>query len=67
MTLNPTTGVISGTPTTAGTYAYTAKVVNSLGNTASTPSGGCTITVLPTGKTFSIGPSSMEGAITSQR
>src|SRR5450755_3252119 len=29
LTLNPTTGVISGTPTTAGTYAFTVKVVDS--------------------------------------
>src|SRR5450755_2233316 len=34
LTLNPTTGVISGTPTTAGTYAFTVKVVDSLGATA---------------------------------
>ncbi len=29
LTLDPTTGVISGTPTTAGTYAYTVKVTGS--------------------------------------
>jgi hypothetical protein len=45
ITLNPATGVISGTPTTAGTYNYTAKVVDSLGKTATTPSAGCTITI----------------------
>lgn len=29
LTLDPTTGVISGTPTTAGTYAYTVQVTGS--------------------------------------
>ena len=33
LTLNSSTGVISGTPTTAGTYTWTSKVVDGRGNT----------------------------------
>ena len=43
LTLNPSTGAITGSPTTAGTYSYTAKVTDSLGATAF--SSGCTITI----------------------
>ncbi len=43
LTLNTTTGVISGTPTTAGTYNFTSKVVDSQGSTDTTY---CTIVVL---------------------
>lgn len=43
LSLNPTTGLISGTPTKAGTFTYTAQVTDSAGNIAATPSGGCTI------------------------
>lgn len=35
LTLSPTTGVISGTPTVTGTYAFTAKVTDNGGRTAS--------------------------------
>ena len=34
LTLNASTGLISGTPTTAGTYPYTAQVEDSLDNIA---------------------------------
>jgi hypothetical protein len=43
LTLNATTGAITGTPTTAGTYTYVAKVTDSTGATALTSS--CTITI----------------------
>ena len=39
VTLNSSTGVISGTPTTAGSYSYTAKVVDSASNTATSSCG----------------------------
>jgi hypothetical protein len=42
LTLNSSTGVISGTPTTAGTYTFTSKVVDSKGNSDTTT---CTIVV----------------------
>jgi len=45
LTLNTTTGAITGTPTTAGTYTFTVKVTDSIGQTGST---SCTITI-PTG------------------
>ncbi len=34
LSLDPATGVISGTPTTSGTFVYTAQVTDSLGQTA---------------------------------
>ena len=43
LTLNTSTGVISGTPTTAGTYTFTAKVVDSKGNS---DTDTCTIVVI---------------------
>ena len=42
LTLNATTGVISGTPTVAGTYKFTAQVKDSLG---STDTASCSITI----------------------
>ncbi len=42
MTLNTTTGTISGSPTTAGTYTFTSKVVDANGNT---DTATCTIVV----------------------
>jgi hypothetical protein len=44
LTLDPSTGAITGTPTTAGPYTFTAKVVDSAGNTATTV---CGITIAP--------------------
>jgi len=43
LTLNPTTGVISGTPSKAGTYTFTAKVVDTNG---SSDTDICTIVVV---------------------
>ncbi len=42
LSLNSSTGAITGTPTTAGTYNFTAQVVDSLGNTATS---SCSIVV----------------------
>ena len=42
LSLNPSSGVVSGTPTTAGTYTFTSKVVDSNGNSDTVT---CTITV----------------------
>src|SRR5208282_1482978 len=44
LTLNTSTGAITGTPTTAGTYNFTAQVVDSQGNTATS---SCSIVVSP--------------------
>lgn len=43
LNLNPSTGAITGTPTTLGTSAYTGRVTDSLGATAT---AGCSITVV---------------------
>src|ERR1017187_3709252 len=47
LTLNPSTGAITGTPTTAGTFTFTAQVVDSRGNAAGTTSTSCTIVISP--------------------
>jgi fimbrial isopeptide formation D2 family protein/uncharacterized repeat protein (TIGR01451 family) len=47
LTLNRTTGAIIGTPTAAGTFSFTAKVVDSTSGTAQTASASCSITVAP--------------------
>src|ERR1039458_10238999 len=47
LTLNPTNGVISGTPTTAGTFPYVAQVVDASGRTTDTTILGCGITITP--------------------
>src|SRR5947207_2459307 len=47
LTLNASTGVISGTPTTAGTFNFTAKVTDSTGGTALTKTVDCSITIAP--------------------
>ncbi len=48
LTLNPSTGAITGTPTTAGSYTFTAQVVDSRGNSSGTTTSSCTIIVSPT-------------------
>ncbi len=48
LNLNPSTGAIAGTPTTAGTFNFTAQVVDSSGNVAiNTKSVGCSIVIAP--------------------
>jgi choice-of-anchor A domain-containing protein len=47
LTLNTSTGAITGTPTTYGTYNYTAQVVDSTNSSAGTTSVNCTIVVAP--------------------
>jgi len=43
--LNASTGAITGTPTTAGPFNFTAKVVDSTGTSAGTTTINCTITI----------------------
>jgi hypothetical protein len=57
LSLNTSTGLISGTPTTAGTYPFTAQVTDSSSNTATVDCsitigggpvvGNCSITIYP--------------------
>jgi len=61
LTLNTSTGTITGTPTTAGTYNFTAQVVDSKGNTATST---CSIVVTnpgtnPTTTSLILSPSSI--------
>jgi hypothetical protein len=48
LTLNPTTGAITGTPTTAGTFSFTAEVADATanpGSLAGTQTSQCSITI----------------------
>ncbi|HEX4094086.1 MAG TPA: fibronectin type III domain-containing protein [Trebonia sp.] len=47
LTLNPSTGLLSGTPTTAGSYAFTVKVTDAAGGSA-TQATSVTIAAVPT-------------------
>jgi subtilisin family serine protease len=47
LTLNSSTGTITGTPTATGTYAYTAMVTDSGSGTPQTATVGCSITITP--------------------
>src|SRR4029450_686541 len=48
LTLNASTGTITGTPTTAGPFAFTAQVVDARGTDAgTTTSSSCGITIAP--------------------
>jgi hypothetical protein len=55
LVLSPSTGIISGTPTTAGTLQFTVKVTDSVNNTVTTTNQS--ITVNPA-ITVSLGPAS---------
>src|SRR6185369_15322675 len=48
LSLNPTTGLISGTPTSAGPFSFTVKVTDSTGGTAAIAiTSNCGITIAP--------------------
>lgn len=47
LTLNSSTGAITGTPTTPGTFTFVTQVTDSTGATATTGEAGCTITITP--------------------
>ena len=57
LTLAPSTGDITGTPTTAGTFNFTAQVVDSSGQAAGTVSQNCSINVTTTQYVCVIPPS----------
>jgi hypothetical protein len=66
LSLNPTTGAITGTPTALGTFSFVARVVDSTGGAQKSATVSCSITIVParcsqTTMTFS-GSSSTKGS-----
>jgi hypothetical protein len=51
LTINPATGAITGTPTAAGTFNYTGRVIDSASTVAT---NGCSINILATAPTLSL-------------
>ena len=47
LTLNPATGAVTGTPTTAGTFNFTVTATDSTGGQAATKSSNCSIVIAP--------------------
>jgi hypothetical protein len=60
LTLNPNTGVISGSPTATGTYSFAVQVTDSSSGTAQTTTLTCGITVNPPPITLSCPASSAQ-------
>jgi len=65
LSLNTSTGAVTGKPTTPGTFAFTAQVVDSSGLATGTVTGNCTIRVNPATQLLSVTPSSVSfGTVT---
>jgi hypothetical protein len=47
LSLNGSTGAITGTPTTSGAFSFTARVVDARNNAAGTTTWSCTVTAQP--------------------
>ena len=60
LTLNPNTGAITGTPTAAGTFNFTAQVVDSRGNSSGTATSNCSIVISPAAPTLACASSTGE-------
>jgi hypothetical protein len=59
LALNTTSGAVTGTPTSAGTFAFTAQVKDTSGTAAGTVSSGCTIVVSPAAPKLSVTPAAL--------
>jgi Putative Ig domain len=65
LSLNTSTGALTGTPTAPGAFGFTAQVVDSSGLAAGTVTSNCTITVSPATQLLSVTPSSISfGTVT---
>jgi Putative Ig domain len=56
LTLNSSSGVLSGTPSAAGTFSFTGQVTDSTGTAAGTASASCSITVSPAPASLTVAP-----------
>lgn len=59
LTLNSTTGALTGTPSAAGPFSFTAQVVDSSGVGAGTVTARCTITINPAAPTLRVTPAAV--------
>jgi hypothetical protein len=59
LTVNSSTGAVTGTPTAAGTFNFTGQVTDSSGIAAGTASARCSITVAPAPAALSIAPAAL--------
>jgi Putative Ig domain len=59
LALNATSGAVTGTPTAAGTFAFTAQVKDTSGTAAGTVSSSCTIVVAPVAPKLSVTPAAL--------
>jgi uncharacterized protein YhjY with autotransporter beta-barrel domain len=70
ITLNPTTGALTGTPTAGGRFSFTIKVTDSSTGAGAPYSGAQAYTMAVSGPTITVGPASLaqltQGAATSQ-
>ena len=65
LTLNASTGALTGKPTAPGTFSFTAQVVDSSAGVAGTVTSNCTIVVSPAAQLLTVTPSSISfGTVT---
>ncbi|MBD1210771.1 MAG: putative Ig domain-containing protein, partial [Ignavibacteria bacterium] len=63
LTLNPTTGVLSGTPTATGTFTFTVQASNANGSATSQPVTMTVNPIAPTGFSTSTPPSTAQAGV----
>ena len=59
LTLNSSSGTLTGTPSASGSFTFTAQVVDSSGSAAGTVTSSCTIAVSPATLKLSVNPTAV--------